>query len=84
MISVETATVYRGDGRRFLTKRSAVRKDVYARIRDKHEKGGIFDTLEGGQHKQEVFYTDEQCEYFSKVFARYWKRFSRRLGTKAK
>ena len=82
-VTSETATVYRSsDGRRYFTKRAAVRKDIYRRLRGKerHEKQGCHDELIGGEHHQEEFYTEEQLEHFRAVAYRYWRIFSRRIG----
>jgi hypothetical protein len=76
-ITVQEAIVYKAsNGRRYLTKRTAFHHDAVHRLSRKHGKAGCRDWLEGGEHRQEEFYTDAQWDYFRRVSARYWRRFS--------
>lgn len=77
-VTFETATVYRtSSGKRYFTKRAAFKHEALSRLRrkERHEMQGVYDELRGGDHYQEEFYTEEQMNLFSKIEARYWRRF---------
>lgn len=77
----EQATVYRAiNGRRYLSRRSALIKTAMVLLKKKHGMDGCHDELRGGEHYQEEFYTNEQMERFTAVA----KRYARRATTAAK
>lgn len=81
MIIAQTATVYKtSHGRRFLTKRAAYLAEAINRLKrkDRHEPQGIHDELRGGEHHQEIYYSEQQWDHFKKVSSRYYRRFGRR------
>lgn len=83
MITPETAKVWKtSHGRRYLTKRAAYLSEAIHRLKakDRHEEAGIHDELRGGDHYQEVFYTADQHDLFSRIAWRYYRRFGRRAA----
>lgn len=79
MIRAETAKVYKSlNGKRYFTKKSAIKNSVLFKLKKKHEKEGCIDRLVGGEHEQDIFYTDEQWSYFNSVADRYYRFFVRK------
>ena len=77
-VAAETATVYRAsNGRRYFTKKTAFLHDAMFRLSLKHEKAGHRDYLEGGEHRQDEFFTEAQWEYFNHIAERYWRVYGR-------
>lgn len=77
-VKSEIRVVYRTSvGRCYLTKRAAFIREATARLQARREKEGISDRLEGGEHVQDVFWSVDQMEYFSRVAKRYYRRYKK-------
>lgn len=63
-VSVETTRVFKtSDGRRYMTKKAAMMREAYAKLKSKHPSEGY----EG--------YSDEQWTRFKMIGNRYYRRF---------